>query len=358
MATNDQSIVIGIFDDAASADKAVAALQRAGFHNEQIRHTTEEGIERSRPSGIKALFTPEKAMHRKSVTEDLVHMGVDPEDARIYQREYEEGHPLVSVAGRGNMQDAITILANQGAHGPEEQARRGTAHRTAEYTGGVAGTQAGETRRPGAERAERVGETRTPGAERAERVGETRTPGAERAERMGGTRAGETRASDVTSAAERAARTTRERTGETIPAETAEAQKIRLHAERLRAYKQPEEVGRVNVRKEVVTEQQTLNVPVSHEEVVVERHPVAEGEVPTGETIGRDETIRIPVSEERVNVGKETVTTGEVEISKRQVQENRQFTGKVRREEAQLEKEGDIPIVGEDADQPPDQPRI
>jgi uncharacterized protein (TIGR02271 family) len=310
MATSDQSIVIGIFDDSASADKAVDSLKRAGFSNDQIHSTREGESERGPLSGIKALFSGERAEHHKHVMDDLVSMGVNPEDARIFEREYEQGHPLVSVTGRGNMREAITILANQGAHGPEEYARRGTEYGTTGEQAGMAGT--------------RTNETQTPGV----------APTAGQAPDIAGSR-----------------------THEAATTQGNEAQKLRLHAERLKAYKQPEEVGRVSIHKDIVTEQQTLNVPVTREEVVIERHPVSEGATASEESIGQGETIRIPVSEERVHVTKETVPTGEVEISKRQVQENRQVSESVRREEARLEKEGDVSLQNREANQPPDQPQ-
>src|SRR5512144_3301629 len=80
---------------------------------------------------------------------------------------------------------------------------------------------------------------------------------------------------------------------------TAEgAERIQLHEEELQAHKQPVETGEVRVRKEVVTEHRTLEVPVQREEVVIERH------APTGVLV---EEIRIPVSEEQVTVEKRPV---------------------------------------------------
>jgi len=60
----------------------------------------------------------------------------------------------------------------------------------------------------------------------------------------------------------------------------------------------------VNLRKELVTEQQTLNVPVTHEEVYIERR-VGSGQV-SAAPIGEGEAIRVPVSAEQVNVTKQT----------------------------------------------------
>ncbi len=121
-----------------------------------------------------------------------------------------------------------------------------------------------------------------------------------------------------------------------------EERRLRLRAERLQAYKRPVQVGEVRLRKEVVAEQQTLDVPVTHEEVYIERHPV-QGQV-SDVPIGEGETIRVPVHEEQVQTSKQTVETGEVTLGKRQVEETQRVSDTVRREEARLERSGDVDI--------------
>ncbi len=121
---------------------------------------------------------------------------------------------------------------------------------------------------------------------------------------------------------------------------------LRLRAEQLNVTKDRVQAGEVNLHKEVVTEQKTINVPVTHEEVVIERHAVTGGQI-DNTPIGEGETIRIPVSEEQVNVTKNTVVTGEVAIGKRAVQETQQVTDTVRHEEARIEQEGNVTIQGE-----------
>ena len=59
--------------------------------------------------------------------------------------------------------------------------------------------------------------------------------------------------------------------GRTIDPE--ERRTVELREEELHAWKEPVQVGEVRVDKEVVTEQQTIDVPVTHEEVAVEWHP-------------------------------------------------------------------------------------
>lgn len=63
-----------------------------------------------------------------------------------------------------------------------------------------------------------------------------------------------------------------------------EKRRLRLRAEQLQAYKRPVKTGEVCLGKEVVAEQQTLDVPVTHEEVNIERRP-GSGQ-PTDQTIG------------------------------------------------------------------------
>lgn len=317
MATSEQSIIIGVFDDPVSADRSLTALQQAGFNNDQIRYTLGKGHEQSNTKGIKALFSSEKATPHKNVIDDLINMGVEPQDARIYQRECEAGHSLVSVTGKGNLQNAIQILHSQGAYAPAELTRRGTSYQASSKSVGES----------------KVTENRPVGRSEA-RVDEGRTSARYRSTDRGAVQSDE------------------------IPtAEAAERQKMRLHAERLKAYKQPEQVGEVSLHKEVVTEQQTLNVPVTREEVVIERRSLAEDASAAERPIGEDEEIRIPVREEKVKVSKEEVVIGEVEISKRKIQENRQFSDTVRHEEAHLENRGDVPIIDTGFNQPPPSPQ-
>ena len=119
---------------------------------------------------------------------------------------------------------------------------------------------------------------------------------------------------------------------------TAEgAERIQLREEELQAHKQSVETGEVRVRKEVVTEHRTLEVPVQREEVVIERH------APTGVLV---EEIRIPVSEEQVTVEKRLVVKEEVTVGKRVVQGTERVGGEVRKEVVRVEREGDVDIHG------------
>src|SRR5512135_3441934 len=120
-------------------------------------------------------------------------------------------------------------------------------------------------------------------------------------------------------------------------ARTAEGARLQLREEELQAHKQLVETGEVRVRKEVVTEHRTIEVPVQREEVVIER------QAPTGEPV---EEIRIPVRAEQVTVEKRPVVKEEVTVGKRVVQDIEQVGGEVRKEVVRVEREGDVDIHG------------
>ncbi|WP_211748624.1 YsnF/AvaK domain-containing protein [Paenibacillus sp. Marseille-Q4541] len=124
-------------------------------------------------------------------------------------------------------------------------------------------------------------------------------------------------------------------------------QTLRLREEQLNVSKNKAKTGEVEVRKEVIEEQKTIDVPVSHEEVVIERKAV--NDKATNEPIGRSENIRIPVSEEQVEVNKRNVVTGEVEVHKETVQDTKQVKDTVKHEEARVTREGE-PLVNEDVE--------
>lgn len=107
---------------------------------------------------------------------------------------------------------------------------------------------------------------------------------------------------------------------------------MQLRAERLQVDKERVPEGEARIRKEVVSENQSFDVPVSHEELTIERRPVSAAEAASG-SIGDSEELRVPLSEERVNVSKGTFVTDEVEVGKRSVAGVEHVTDTVRHEE-------------------------
>ncbi len=125
-------------------------------------------------------------------------------------------------------------------------------------------------------------------------------------------------------------------------------QKIQLLGEVLRVHKERFAQGEVRLRKEVVTGQQNIEVPVTREELVIERHPGSEA-TPAGQ-IGTDSEIRIPLTEEHVDVEKLPTVREEVEVGKRSVEETQQVSDQVRHEELRVEKDGKVDVKGEIAE--------
>ena len=90
-----------------------------------------------------------------------------------------------------------------------------------------------------------------------------------------------------------------------------------------------------------------MEVPVTREEVVVERHPVGRRPADSEIGTGAEESVRVPLREERAHLEKETVVAEELSVGKREVEERERLSGTVRREEARVETEGDVHTRGE-----------
>ncbi len=129
-------------------------------------------------------------------------------------------------------------------------------------------------------------------------------------------------------------------TGATAMGTAAAEQTLKLKAERLEVDKVRVASGNVRIRKEVVSRTESVDVPVGHDELVIERHAVTGGEV--GGTIGGDETIRVPLSRDEVQVGKKTVVTEEVDIGKRSVTDTQHVSESVRHEELVVDKDDNV----------------
>jgi uncharacterized protein (TIGR02271 family) len=112
--------------------------------------------------------------------------------------------------------------------------------------------------------------------------------------------------------------------------------RIQLLSERIRINKQRVATGEARIRKDVITENQTVQVPVQREELVVERMP-ASGDVPARGAVGTSSEVRVPLSEERVTVDKQPVVREEVRVGKKSVQEVRNVSDSVRHEELKVE---------------------
>ncbi len=128
--------------------------------------------------------------------------------------------------------------------------------------------------------------------------------------------------------------------------------RIPVAEEELVAEKHEREAGDVRVRKDVVTEHRQIDVPVTREEVHVERTPVQGGEARGGEARFEKDEIRVPVREEEVEIRKRPVVKEEVRVSKTARREERRAEGDVRREDVKIDKEGDVDTAGSGIGEP------
>ncbi len=131
-------------------------------------------------------------------------------------------------------------------------------------------------------------------------------------------------------------------------------EKMRLREERLSVDKEEVERGEISLHKDVVEEEQSFDVPVSHEEVYVERRPVNEYESDANEFKMQqdDATIRIPITEERLEVTKKPYVSEEIVVGKRQVEDIETVNETVKREEAHFEQSGEVDVQDEFIDEP------
>jgi uncharacterized protein (TIGR02271 family) len=110
--------------------------------------------------------------------------------------------------------------------------------------------------------------------------------------------------------------------------------RVQRSEEELVAGTREREAGSMKVRKRVRTDRERIEVPTRHEEVTVARVPV-EGEA-TEAQIGEDE-VSVPVTEEEVVLDKRAVAKEEVRVRKEAVEDTEIVEEDVRREEVDVE---------------------
>jgi len=334
-----RTAVVGVFEQRDQADRAVEELRRAGFRDDQIGYAmrgtepaADNNVTHSGSSAGEGLATgavigglvgaaaallipgigPVVAggvlasvlggaavgAAAGGILGALVGMGIPEEEATYYQGEFEAGRILVTVRADGRAAEAQEILRRFGAYDVDTRGGTGgTGTRMGMGTGmAAAGVNAGTDH----------SHTHT------HPTGETHAhPHAH--------------------------------TGEHSHSHGATANtgnKVELREEQLVANKQTVEAGEVAIKKEVVAEQRTVEVPVTREEVVIERTAVNR---PADAPIDQAQaTMRIPVREEQVTFDKQAVVREEISVSKQPVTETRQFTDTVRREEARIEQQGSV----------------
>lgn len=318
--TEQRSTVVGVFEDRRQADAAINELRKAGFREDQIgvasRHT--EGEAATTTTGEQGTKWETGAITGALAGAGLgglvglgIMAGVIPVIGPVIA-----GGTLAVILANAAGGAAIGGLlgALTGAGIPEEEARY--------YQGEF---EAGRTL-----------VTVTADGRYDEAVAILRRHGAYDMQTAASRTSGTTATAAATARSTSAGTATASRTVEG-------GQTVQVKEEELQARKQPVETGAVNVRKEVHTEQKTMEVPTQREEVVIERHAPT-GEPTAASDIGPGEEIRVPVREEQVSVEKKPVVKEEVTVGKRAVQHTERVAGEVRKEEVRVEREGDVDV--------------
>lgn len=88
MAEEKSSVMIGVFQDMAQAKEAYNALRSAGFGDDYL-----------------GLADPQ--YENKKLGKDLAQAGVPDSDSKFYQRQFDEGRPLVTLRVGGLQPESI-----------------------------------------------------------------------------------------------------------------------------------------------------------------------------------------------------------------------------------------------------------
>ncbi|MCM6774153.1 PRC and DUF2382 domain-containing protein [Nocardia sp. CDC159] len=106
--------------------------------------------------------------------------------------------------------------------------------------------------------------------------------------------------------------------------------------ERLNVRTESEEVGKARLRKYVVTEEQSVTVPVEHEEVRIEREPITDPSAVRNAEIGEAEQ-EVTLHADRVKVNKQAVPVEKVRLAVDEVEDERTVSDTVRKERFETE---------------------
>jgi uncharacterized protein (TIGR02271 family) len=124
-------------------------------------------------------------------------------------------------------------------------------------------------------------------------------------------------------------------------ARTTEDVQVPVMEEQMEAQKTMRQTGELRIRKLVHTELKHFTVPVTKEEVRIERVAVGDkgATLPPGERAFEEKTINVPIMEEEVTVTKRPVVKEEIRLHKERTEQQREVSGEIRKEEVQIEGE-------------------
>ena len=115
---------------------------------------------------------------------------------------------------------------------------------------------------------------------------------------------------------------------------------VALHEEQVKVGKRTVDAGSVRLRKVIRTEIVNQPVEVRHEDFVVERVTADQVHAGTATSDFQDETIDVPLSREEVVFSKEAHVTGAVRLNKTSTSETQNVSETVRKEDVEVLRDG------------------
>lgn len=119
--------------------------------------------------------------------------------------------------------------------------------------------------------------------------------------------------------------------------------KLWLHREQLDIVKELIQTNEVSVHKETFTEEKSIKVPVTREELVIEKKSLNSNSADS--STKPVEVIRIPISEERIEIVKNRVVLEDISVYSQQIQSIKHIEETLKREELKINSTGRCDIV-------------
>jgi uncharacterized protein (TIGR02271 family) len=333
--TTSPSVIAGYFSNRSEAEKAINELRNAGFNANQLGIAARYSSFREERSSATDIEGKVRGTWDKIVDFFQEHMGVPERRTRETAAAGQEASTGSDQAVRPNQREAASYITNPGIE------QRGEAEAITSRHPEYGSREYGDYEYNKGDYETSLNELHVPG-DRSRYLSHNFDRGKEG---VIVTVAAAGRESEVAEILERNgadlghnAATYEYSTTDTDTAQRAEQpQRIQLLGEALRIHKQRVSRGDVRLRKQVVGETQTVQVPVTREELVIER--AAGAGTPVDAEIGTQAEIRVPLSEERATVEKQPIVREEVSVGKRTVSDVQQFEERVQREELQVDED-------------------
>jgi len=129
--------------------------------------------------------------------------------------------------------------------------------------------------------------------------------------------------------------------------EVVDTVRVPVYQEELTATTRERELGAVRIEKDVITEEQAIDVPLTEERVRVTRRTV--DRPATEADTFQEGVIEVPVRGQEIDVQKQVRVAEEVEIAKERVQRTEHVSDSIRKEEVRI-KDETLNVADVDAD--------